>query len=47
MDLLTIDLLQDRLLELTKFIKVSVSSKTINIDINQLRDSGYDIQLID
>ncbi|WP_346939239.1 hypothetical protein [uncultured Clostridium sp.] len=47
MDSLTIDLLQDRLLELTKFIKISVSSKTINIDINQLRDSGYDIQLID
>ncbi|MEG0309204.1 MAG: hypothetical protein RR636_14775 [Clostridium sp.] len=47
MDLLTIDLLQDRLLELTKFIKISISSKTINIDINQLRDSGYDIQLID
>lgn len=47
MDLLTIDLLQDRLLEITKFIKISVSSKTINIDVNQLRDSGYDIQLID
>ncbi|MEG0309226.1 MAG: hypothetical protein RR636_14885 [Clostridium sp.] len=29
MDLLTIDLLQDRLLELTKFIKISISSKTI------------------
>lgn len=47
MDLLTIDLLQDRLLELTKFIKISISSKTINIDVNQLRDSGYDIQIID
>lgn len=45
-DELTIDLLQDRLLEVIKFIKISPSSKTINININHLRDSGYDIELI-
>lgn len=47
MDSLTVDLLQDRLLEIAKFIKICPSSKTINININRLRDSGYDIKLID
>lgn len=46
MDSLTLDLEQDRLLEMAKFIKISPSSKTINININRLRDSGYDIELI-
>ncbi len=46
LDSLTVDLLQDRILEIAKFIKIYPSSKTINININRLRDSGYDIKLI-
>lgn len=42
-DELNIDILQDRLIEISKYIKISQSTKTIEINIIRLRESGYDI----
>ncbi|SHJ86158.1 hypothetical protein SAMN02745163_02739 [Clostridium cavendishii DSM 21758] len=44
-DSLTIDILQDRLMELSKYIKISQSSKTIEINLGRLRESGYDVNV--
>lgn len=43
MDELNIDILQDRLIEISKYIKISQSTKTIEINMIRLRESGYDI----
>lgn len=43
---LIIDLYQDRLMELSKYIKITTSTKTIEINTTRLRDSGYDINII-
>ncbi|WP_283591985.1 hypothetical protein [Clostridium butanoliproducens] len=45
-DALNIDILQDRLIELSKYIKISQSSKTIEINLEHLRENGYDINVI-
>lgn len=45
-DSLTIDILQDRLMELSKYIKINQSSKTIEINLERLRESGYDVNVI-
>ena len=45
-DALNIDLLQDRLMELSKYIKIAPSAKTIEINIISLRESGYDVSMI-
>lgn len=42
-DELNIDILQDRLIEISKYIKISQSTKTIEINMIRLRESGYDI----
>lgn len=44
-DELNIDILQDRLIELSKYIKISQSTKTIEINMSRLRESGYDISV--
>lgn len=44
-DELNIDILQDRLVELSKYIKISQSTKTIEINMIRLRESGYDISV--
>lgn len=43
---LTLDLYQDRLAELSKFITISLSSKTVEINLISLREIGYDINVI-
>lgn len=45
-DTLNIELLQDRLLELSNYIKISQSSKTIEINLARLREASYDINVI-
>lgn len=45
-DTLNIDILQDRLIELSKYIKISQNSKTIEVNLARLRESGYDINVI-
>ncbi|MEW8963522.1 hypothetical protein [Paraclostridium dentum] len=45
-DALNINILQDRLIELSKYIKISQSFKTIEINLVQLRENGYDIDVI-
>lgn len=45
-DALNIDLLQDRLMELSKYIKIAPSAKTIEINLIRLRESGYDVSII-
>lgn len=45
-DTLNIELLQDRLLELSNYIKISQSSKTIEINLVRLREASYDINVI-
>ncbi|MDZ4956915.1 hypothetical protein GNF51_14115 [Clostridium perfringens] len=45
-DTLSIDILQDRLIELSKYIKISQSIKTIEINMSRLRESGYDLSVI-
>lgn len=44
-DELNIDILQDRLVEISKYIKISQSTKTIEINMIRLRESGYDIAI--
>lgn len=43
---LYIDIFQDRLLELSKYITISQSAKNIKINLHRLRESGYDIDII-
>lgn len=45
-DILNMDLLQDRLLELSNYINISQSAKTIEINFSRLREAGYDIRVI-
>lgn len=45
-DALNIDILQDRLIELSKYITISQSSKTIEINLVRLRENSYDIDVI-
>lgn len=45
-DELNLDLLQDRLIELSKYIKIKSSTKSIEINLIRLREGGYDIELI-
>ncbi|QAA33504.1 hypothetical protein [Clostridium manihotivorum] len=46
LDELNLDLLQDRLIELSKYIKIKSSTKSIEINLIRLREGGYDIELI-
>ncbi|GAA0761850.1 hypothetical protein [Clostridium sartagoforme] len=43
---LNIDILQDRLIEISKYIKISQSTKSIEINMGRLRESGYDLSVI-
>lgn len=45
-DALNIDILQDRLIEISKYIKISQSTKSIEINMCRLRESGYDLSVI-
>lgn len=44
-DELNIDIFQDRLIELSKYIKISQSTKTIEINMICLLESGYHISV--
>ena len=46
LDTLNIEIFQDRLIELSKYIKISQSTKTIQINLVRLRESGYDIDVV-
>lgn len=46
-DEMNLDIFQDRLIEISKYIRLSQSNKTIEINMNRLRDSGYDITIKD
>lgn len=46
-DSMHIDIFQDRLMEISKYIVINQSAKTIKIDLHRLRDSGYDISIIE
>ncbi|WML34353.1 hypothetical protein [Clostridium sp. OS1-26] len=45
-DILNIDILQDRLIELSKYIKISQSTKNIEINLARLRENGYNVDVI-
>lgn len=45
-DTLNIDILQDRLIEISKYIKISQSTKSIEINMGRLRESEYDLSVI-
>ncbi|MBI6873433.1 hypothetical protein [Clostridium aciditolerans] len=45
-DTLNIDILQDRLIELSKYIKISQSTKNIEINLARLRENDYNVDVI-
>ncbi|WP_160673118.1 hypothetical protein [Clostridium sp. C8-1-8] len=46
LDELNLDLLRDSLIELSKYIKIKSSTKSIEINLIRLRKGGYHIELI-